>query len=434
VNKNAAAAGVLAVVSKIATTASVTSRRAAACILVLALSLTPLAHAAEWVQTWGAAPLPPGPTMGPFPGTPQFENQTIRQTVRVSAGGQRIRIRFTNEYGTKPLTIGAARIALADEKGDIQAGSERPVLFSGKPSATVPAASPYLSDPIELPVKALSSVSISIYFPNATGPCTCHSTGLQDALVSDSGDYTATAFTPKQTLQQRLFISGVDVEVASQARAVVVLGDSISDGMGSTPNTNRRWPDLLAARLHEKGAHWGVVNMGISGNRVLSDGAGQSALARFDRDVLSVPGVKTVVIFEGVNDLGLSYGRFEGPMADVFKSMQPHSKATAESLIAGYRQLIARARAKGLNVLAATITPYDGAAYYSEEGEAVRQAVNEWIRTGKEVDGVLDFDAAIRDPAQPSRIKDGFHSGDFLHGSDAGYAAMAASIDLSLFE
>lgn len=372
--------------------------------------------------------------MGPFPATPSFENQTIRQTVRVSAGGQRIRIRFTNEYGAKPLAIGAARVAIADDKGNIQPGTERTVLFSGKPTATIPASSPFVSDPVDLPVQKLSFVSISLYLPEATGPCTCHQTGLQSAHVSEAGDYTTKTFTSKQPFQQRAFLSGVEVEVPGSARAVVVLGDSISDGAGSTPDANRRWPDLLASRLNEKGGNWGVVNMGISGNRVLSDGAGQSALARFDRDVLSVPGVKTVVIFEGVNDLGLSYGRFEGPMADVFKAMAPSSKATADSLIAGYRQLIARARARGLKVLAGTITPYGGAMYYSEEGEAVRQAVNQWIRTGKEVDGVLDFDAAIRDPAQPSQIKDGFHSGDRLHGSDAGYAAMAAAVDVSLFQ
>jgi lysophospholipase L1-like esterase len=174
--------------------------------------------------------------------------------------------------------------------------------------------------------------------------------------------------------------------------------------------------------------------MGISGNRLLDDGAGQSALARFDRDVLSTPGVSTVILFVGVNDLGISYGRFEGALAEVFKSLASGSKVTAESMIAGYRQLIARARARGLKALAATITPYGGAMHYSEEGEAVRQAINAWIRAGGEVDGVLDFDAVIRDPNKPNQIKDGFHSGDYLHGSDAGYAAMAASVDLSLFK
>jgi lysophospholipase L1-like esterase len=203
--------------------------------------------------------------------------------------------------------------------------------------------------------------------------------------------------------------------------------------VGSTVDANRRWPDLLANRLNATAKPgWGIVNMGISGNQVLADGAGQSALARFDRDVLAVPGARVLVIFEGVNDLGLSYGHVEGPLAEALKNWMPPSKATADSLIAAYRQLIVRAHARGLKVLAATITPYGGAAYYSEEGEAVRQTVNAWIRTGREVDGVLDFDTAIRDPAKPTQIRDGYHPGDHLHGSDTAYAAMAAAVDLSL--
>ena len=392
-------------------------------------------QAAEWVQTWGAAPLPPTPAQGPFPATPAFANQTIRQTIRVSVGGARVRIRFTNEYGTKPLVIGAVRVALADEKGNIQSGTERAVLFSGKPTVTVPAAAPLLSDPIDLPVKALASLSISLYVPGDTGQCTCHATGMQNVFVSDTGDFTAKPFTPKQTLQVRAFLSGVEIETARAGRAVVVLGDSISDGIGSTVDANHRWPDLLANRLNASGADgWGVVNMGISGNRVLGDGAGQSALARLDRDVLATPGAKVMIVFEGVNDLGISYGHVAGPMADLFKSVAAADRVTAESMIAGYRQLIARARAHGLKVLAATITPYGGAFYYSEEGEAVRQAINTWIRTGHEVDGVLDFDAVIRDPGKPTQMKEGFHAGDHLHGSDAGYAAMAAAIDLALLK
>jgi lysophospholipase L1-like esterase len=411
----------------------VKNRTRLACGCLLALTIASAASAAEWVQTWGAAPLPPTPAQGPFPATPGFNNQTIRQSIRVSVGGDRIRLRLTNEYGTKPLAIGAVRVALADEKGNIRSGTERAVLFSGQPATTVPAGSPYLSDPVDLPVSALSSLLISLYLPEDTGACTCHATGMQNAFVSEAGDFTAKPFTPARTLQVRAFISGVDVETPRAARAVVVLGDSISDGVGSTTDANRRWPDLLANRLNAKGTGgWGVVNMGISGNRVLADGAGQSALARFDRDVLSTPGVKAVVLFEGVNDLGISYGRFEGPMGEMMKSFAGR-KATAETIIAGYRQLIARARTKGLKVLAATITPYGGAMYFSEEGEAVRQAINTWIRNSGEVDGVLDFDAVIRDPAKPTQMKDGFHSGDFLHGSDAGYAAMAAAVDLSLF-
>lgn len=398
------------------------------------LGLTTACAAAEWVQTWGVAPLPPSQAMGPLPGTPSFDNQTIRQTLRISLGGAQVRIRFSNEYGAKPLVIGRARIAAADGDGNPIPGSEREVLFSGKPGTTIPAAAPFLSDPIDLPVKALSALSISLYLPGATGPCTCHSTGMQHAYVSDSGDFTDKAFTAKQTIQDRAFISGVDVLHATAARAVVVLGDSISDGIGSTVDANHRWPDLLADQLDQAHDGWGVVNMGISGNQVLADGAGQSALARFDRDVLSVPGVRTVILFEGVNDLGISFGHFEGPMAAVMKAMSSGNKVSSESMIAGYRQLIARAHARGLKVIVATITPYGGAAYYAEEGEAVRAAINSWIRSSHEADGVLDFDAAMRDPAKPTQIREGFHAGDHLHGSDAGYRAMAAVIDPGLFK
>jgi len=401
---------------------------------LLALSLCSVSAAGDWVQSWGAAPLPPTPAMGPFPATPEFNNQTVRQTVRISVGGSKLRLRLTNEHGTKPLAVGAVRVALANEKGEIQAGTERVVKFSGQATASVPVGAPYLSDPIDLPVRELSSLSISMYLPEDTGQCTCHPVGMQNAFVSDTGDFTGKPFTATRTTEFRVFISGVDVETPGTARAVVVLGDSISDGVGSTMDANHRWPDLLANRLNAKGAKgWGVVNMGISGNRVLNDGAGLNALARLNRDVFSTPGVKSVVIFEGVNDLGVGYGHFEGPLADLFKSLAVGQKPTAESMIAGYRQLIARAHAKGLKVIAATITPYGGSFYYSEDGEAVRQAINTWIRTSGEADGVLDFDAVIRDPNKPNQMKDGFHNGDFLHGSDAGYAAMAASVDLALF-
>ncbi len=246
------------------------------CIGLVALAICASASAAEWVQTWGAAPLPPSPAQPPFPATESFSNQTIRQTVRVSVGGGRVRLRLSNEYGTKPLAVGAARIALSDEKGNITAGTEKPVLFDGKPGATIPAGAPFFSDPIDLKVEGLTSLSISLYFPEDTGPCTCHATGVQNGFVSDAGDFTAKAFTPAKTIQYRAFISGIDVESAMPARSVVVLGDSISDGVGATLDANHRWPDLLANRLNAKGAKgWGVVNMGISGNRVLGDGAGQ---------------------------------------------------------------------------------------------------------------------------------------------------------------
>jgi lysophospholipase L1-like esterase len=403
--------------------------------LIAALSTE--VNAATWIGTWGAAPLPPTPASGPFPGTPSFSNQTIRQVVRISAGGNRIRVRFTNEYGTKPLAIGAARIALADENGTVQPGTDRPLTFDGNAGTVIPAGAPMLSDPVDMPVKALATLSISLFVPEDTGPCTCHAVGMQTAYVSEPGDFTTQAFTPKDKILARAFISGVEVESAAPAKVIAVLGDSISDGVGSTNDANRRWPDLLAERLTTRDgkAAWGIVNMGISGNRLLSDGAAQSALARFDRDILSIPGLSYVIVFLGVNDLGITYGKFEsGPMAAFFKSQQGPNKATAESMIAGYRQLIARAHENGVKIYGATIAPYEGAMYYSDEGNEVREAINKWIRTAGAFDAVLDFDAVFRDPAKPTQMAIPLQSGDHLHGSDAGYEAVAKSIDLKLFK
>lgn len=410
------------------------SLRAVSCLIVLA-TVSARGEAANWIATWAAPPVPPSVATGPLPASPMFKNQTIRQVVRISAGGNRVRIRFTNEYGTKPLVIGAARVALADQKGSPKEGADKPLTFAGKTTAVIPEGAPLLSDPLDLPVMALSSLSISVYLPEDTGPCTCHDTGMQTAYVSDTGDFTDKAFTPKQTMPARAFLSGVEVETTAPAKAIVVFGDSISDGMGSTVDANRRWPDLLAEKLaaRDPAKAWGIVNQGISGNRVLNDGAGQSALGRFDRDVLAVPGVAYVILFEGINDLGISFGDFNGPMAERFKSLQPAHKATAEAMIAGYRQLIDRAHAKGLKIYGATIAPYEGTGYYSTEGNAVRETINKWIRTSGAFDAVLDFDAVFRDPARPTQVADGLHAGDHLHGSDAGYAALAKSIDLSLF-
>ena len=392
--------------------------------------------AAEWVATWAAAPLPPSAAAGPFPATPTYSNQTIRQVVRISAGGKRVRVRFTNEYGTKPLAIGAARIALADVNGNVQPGSDHALTFAGKPGTLIPAGAPMSSDAVDLPTKNLASLSISVYLPENTGPCTCHATGLQTAYVSDTGNFTEKSFTPKEKPVSRAFISGVEVETATPAKVIAILGDSISDGMGSTNDANRRWPDLLAARLsaRDTSTAWGIANLGISGNRLLNDGAGQSALARFDRDVLAVPGLSYVIVFLGVNDLGVAYGvPPSGPLADFFKSQTPAHKPTAETMIAAYQQLIERAHAKGVKIYGATIAPYEGAMYYSAEGNTVREAINKWIRTSGAFDAVLDFDAVFRDPQKPTQMAIPLQSGDHLHGSDAGYDAVAKSIDLALF-
>lgn len=404
------------------------------CLVALAM-VSSAVQAATWTATWGAAPTPPTPAMGPMPGTPSFSNQTVRQILRISAGGAALRVRLTNEYGKQPLAVGAARIALANADGTLVAGSDRPLTFAGRTAVSIPAGAPLLSDPVEFAVKPLATLAVTLYLPGDTGPCTCHGAGMQDMLVSAAGDHTAEAFAPQQRLQARAFLSGIEVQSAASSRSIVLLGDSITDGVGSTAGANRRWPDLLAERLValDAGRAPGVVNLGISGNRVLDPGMGESALTRFDRDVLAVPGVSWVVVFMGVNDLGLGFGTPEGPFGDVMRAMRPAVPVTADTLIAGYRQLIARAKARGIKVYGATIAPYQGAAYYSAQGETVRQAVNAWMRNGKEFDAVLDFDAVLRDPAKPAAMRAAFQAGDFLHGSDAGYAAMAQSIDLRLF-
>ena len=398
------------------------------------LAMSSFGASAQWVSTWGAAPVPPGPGMGPRPATPTFTNQTIRQVVRISVGGNRVRIRFTNEYGAIPLRIGAATVESLDSKNGA-VGEMHRVLFAGKPTVVIPAGSPLLSDPIDLHVNALSSLSISLFLPDDTGPCTCHPVGMQTTAVSVSGNFTESTFASSKSLEFRAFISGVDVEPAAPVKTIVAFGDSITDGVGSTVDANRRWPDWLADRLDRPGrTAWGVVNMGISGNRVLGDGAGQSALARFDRDVLSVPGVAYVIIFEGVNDLGISFGHFEGPMAQTFKALMPATPSSAADIIAGYRQLIERAHSRGIKVLMATIVPYEGATYYSDEGESQRQAINSWIRAGAGFDGVLDFDSIMRDPRKPTQILSNLQAGDHLHGSDLGYEAIANSIDVAVFK
>lgn len=403
---------------------------------LLAVWLVTPAGAAEWITSWAASPMPsiPAPLFGPQPFS--LSNQTLRQVLHLSAGGTRLRIRFTNEYGDDPLKIGAATVTLIKADGSLDHGSTHKLTFSGKASALIPAAAPLLSDPIDLPVKALSDVSLSIYFPEDTGLCTCHHLAMQEGFISATGDFTSTDFPVTQTVQSRGFVSGVEVYV-QRGKTIVVLGDSISDGLGSTLNANHRWPDVLARRLNTASTAWGVANQGISGNRVLDDGAAHSALARLDRDVLAVPGVAYVIVFMGVNDLGVSFGKLTlpptSPNAPPRVIPAPAQKATAEAMIAGYRQIIARVHARGINVYGATIAPFEGAMYWSAEGESQRKAINEWIRHSGEFDAVLDFDAVFRDPARPTRMAEGRQMGDHLHGNDAGYLAVGNSIDLKLF-
>jgi lysophospholipase L1-like esterase len=397
------------------------------CTLALCASHAQAATA-RWIGSWGASPAPPmaAPAGGNvLRATPIFSNQTIVQVVRLSAGGQRLRLRLTNEYGAKALEIGAARVALVGADGAVVAGSDRSVTFSRGPGAIIPAGAPLVSDAVALPTKTMARLRISLFLPVESG-CTCHMSGEEFVQVV-AGDATQRLLPPATgPAQYRAFLSGVEVETtAAPGPVVVAFGDSITDGYQSTVGANRRWPDRLEERLAARDVNRAsaVVNTGISGNRVLSDGAitifGQNALSRFDRDVLSIPGATHLIVLEGVNDLGMAGNRASPP--------------SAEALIAGYRQLIGRAHAHGLKIYGATILPYGGAGYFAPQGEAVRTAVNTWIRTFHEFDGVIDLDAAIRDPAKPERMRAELQSGDWLHPNDAGYRVMGDAVDLALF-
>ncbi|MGO4128643.1 SGNH/GDSL hydrolase family protein [Inquilinus sp. YAF38] len=377
----------------------------------------------SWIGSWGASPA--------FPVGPELNNATIRQLVRISAGGSKVRVRFTNETGTQPVVIGAATIARpGNARGSIDPASSKPLTFGGATSITVPPGAPAISDPIDLTVSPLDSLSISLFVSRWTGPSVVHPLGVQTAWVSIAGDSTTAPTLPDATEStMRILLSRV--EVAAAGGTVVTLGDSITDGYGSGDNANRRWPDILAERLAKAGGPAvGVVNSGISGNRILHDLPeqlfGPSALSRFDRDVLSVPGVRWVVIMEGINDIGHSGS-----------AGLPEQAVSADEIIGGLRQLVTRAHGAGLKAYCATLTPYEGtvfAGYYNAEGETKRQAVNQWIRTGKGCDAVVDFDSVVRDPAQPSKVKAEFDVGDHLHPNAAGYEAMANSVDLGLFK
>ncbi|MFJ7631284.1 SGNH/GDSL hydrolase family protein [Streptomyces sp. NPDC097595] len=386
---------------------------------------------AGWVRTWGASPQAPDNTVS---SVDPFENATLRQIVRVSGGGSRIRIRLSNEYGTAPVTIGAARVALTGADQLIRDGSSRTVTFGGRPSVTIPAGAPVLSDPVDLPLPALSSLAISLYLPGRVEAVTCHGT-FHASGWSMPGDATASSALTADAapLPAQAFISAVEALPDRPADTIAVLGDSRVDGIGSTPGADRRWTDVLAERLVGRDATTRyVVSQGIGGNRLLNDGIGTSALARFDRDVLATPGLGHVVIAVG-NDLVFSFAPDTEESAG-FLAMFGGGPVTVEDVIAAHRQAADRARAHGAKVHAATIAPYGGSEMYTADGDKAREQVNAWIRSSGVFDGVLDFDAVWRDPADPSRIRDDLHMGDHLHGNDAGYDALARSIDLSLFD
>jgi lysophospholipase L1-like esterase len=411
----------------------------------------------NWVPTWGTAqqlvrtPPPALPTgQSPQPTTSglaatsttaqrgrgpagaafrvtTFSNQTVRMIVRTSIGGRRARVKLSNAFGSTPVLVGAAHLAKRGTGAAIVAGTDRTLTFAGKASFTMMPGVVAVSDPVDIDVPAVGDLAVSLYLPTETGPPTAHATALHTTYISTEGDFTGQSEFPLAgTTQQYYWVSSIEVDAPADAAAIVTFGDSITDGARSTPDTNNSWPALLAARLaaDKATANISVVNEGIGGNRLFTDAvglAGVSALARLDRDVFSHPGVKWLMILEGINDIGGLASTTATPI-------------TQDDLIWVLQQVIDRAHAHGIKVIGCTLTPYEGAGYARENGEAIRAGINQWIRTAGAFDGVVDFEAATRDPNNPKRFRADFDPGDHLHPNDAGYKAMAEVVDLTLFK
>ncbi|HWJ55871.1 MAG TPA: SGNH/GDSL hydrolase family protein, partial [Vicinamibacterales bacterium] len=415
-------------------------KRAAIVVALAAMALEPrvlgqaVPAAQHWIGTWSAAStarldappaqpapaIPDGPALVPpavlavAPQQPlivggqsplHFNNQTLRQIVHLTLGGPRLRVVFSNTFGTAPLTLGAAQVALRDKDAAIVAKSSRVLTFGGAARTIVPAGAILVSDPVDLTAPDFADLAIDLYLPDDTAamksPITTHPASWQTNYVSPPGNFAGAVAMPVQTTTAYrrgdgivsatwFFLARVEVLAPRQTGVVVTIGDSITDGTASTIDTNNRWPDHLARRLAGAGIRMAVLNAGIGGNRVLTEGNGPSALARFDRDVIAQPGVTHVIVLEGINDIGQA---------------RSNADPTAAALIAGQQQMIERAHARGLKIFGATLTPFEGANYWTPEGEAKRQALNEWIRAGKAYDAFFDFDAAVRDPAHPTKTR-----------------------------
>jgi lysophospholipase L1-like esterase len=413
----------------------------ACAVAVLELPSTSAVAAVHWVGTWAASAQPARPGS-----EPTFHGQSVRLIAHTSIGGRKLRVRLSNVYGDKPVRVGSACVARRTSAAEIDASSSRPLTFGGRKSTTVAAGSVAVSDPAELDVPALSDVAISLFFPETAVVGTSHQLALQTSYVSAEGsDATADAkFPVAKTITWWPLLTGVDVAASSRGASIVAFGSSTTDGDGSSRDANRRWPDVLAERLHETGLELGVLNEGIIGNRLLNDSPrsasnpfgpilGEAGVTRFKRDVLDQPGVKFVMIGLGVNDI----------LFPAFPFTPPSETVTADQIIAGYRQLVARAHSKGVRAIGTTIPPFEGATFkaagldlalFTPERERVRAAVNEWIRSGGGFDGVVDFDAAVRDPARPAQLLPAYAAPDRLHINDAGNVAQAGAVSLALFE
>jgi lysophospholipase L1-like esterase len=389
----------------------------------------PSAGEAHWVGTWASSQQVPV-TSRPAPAA-ELNDTTLRQVVRVTLGGERVRIRLSNVFGTRPLRIESVHVArsLDPASARIDPARGRAVTFSGSFSVVIPAGADRVSDPVALAVPPMSHLAVSLYLPQGPAQRTSHVWALATSYLARGNRSAAPDLPGARAVGRWYLLSGVDVDAPADGAAIVAFGDSITDGFGVPPNSDRRWPDFLARRLQADPAtrHLAVLNHGIGGNRVLADGFGPAALARFERDVLAQPGIRFLILLEGINDLGMLTR--DGPA-----SPAAH-RALVADIIAAYAQMVARARARGVRAIGATLLPFGGATEYhpAAASEADRQAINAWIRARGNFDAVVDFDAAMRDPADPTRMRRAFDSGDGLHPSIAGYRAMADAVPLSLF-
>jgi lysophospholipase L1-like esterase len=378
----------------------------------------------KWVGTWASSPLLDAHAKNAeellAAGTQS--GATLREVVHVSMGGETVRVRFSNLYGTSPLVIGAVEIAQTLKGVAIVPGTNKALTFNGKPSVSIPPGALAVSDPTSFKLAPLSDLTVSFFLPNPTGPVTEHQLGNATSYHVTGNVVSGASLESPATATSWYYLNGVDTLAAADAAAVITIGDSITDGAKSTIDTNQRWPDELARRLQAdpKYRNLSVLNEGISGNKILLDGAGPSALARFDRDVVAQSGAKYLLILEGINDIGRLHDN-------------PDAGLTAADLISAINQMVVRAHAHGIAVIGCTLTPYHGAHYYTENGETIRKAVNEWIRTGGVLDGFVDLEAAVRDPNHPDTFLPNVDPGDHLHPNDTGYKAMGDAIDLKLF-
>ncbi len=385
--------------------------------------------APHWVSSWGTSQMPYGQAEA-MPAA-FWKDGTVRQIVRLSLGGSQVRVRISNAYGSDMLIVNEANIARAVRPGtsELVAGSLQPLRFNGSTSVRIPAGAEYVSDPIDLAATRGLDVAITMHLANAAGQQTGHAGSRTTTFLAPGRQTGAASLLDAKTVTRWHQLADVEVSAAPAARAVVVIGDSITDGFGATTDANNRWTDHLVQRIAQDGRRpLAVINAGIGGGRLLREGLGPSLVTRFERDVLARNGVSHAVVFIGVNDIGvLRRSKEDTPQAIA---------AMLEDLKQAHLQMIARAHAKGICVIGATITPFMGSGYYApaQHNEALRQAVNDWMRSEKAFDGVLDFDGVLRDPARPSYLAKAYDSGDGLHPSHAGYAALAAAVPLQQFD